>query len=1319
MNLKPYFTLLLACILQWMGQELYAQSPGFVQQDIIKVANITTDAQTYSLGVSSKQTTRIYYDGLGRNLQSVAVQASPLQNDQIQPVAYDNLGRQTKSYLPYAGKSTDPMGSYRPNAISTDQPAFYTGQNIVASDNAPYSQAVFENSPLQRMLQAGMVGSSYQPGVSGNHYKTVIYRPNTSSDGNIIIWNPDGTFTANNYYAAGNLSVTDGTDEDGVESLVFNDLAGRTILKRQKLSGVNMDTYYIYNLAGMISYIVPPAATNILAANNYNLTIAPLSNLVFNFVYNNQGQLIQKTVPAKGAMFIIYDPLNRPVLMQDALMRTNNQWNYIKYDAEGRAISQGIYIDAVNAVNSTTPATMQAYVNTFATSYTTLWYESRTATLTNNGYYTNSVFPTGTVTNTSITPLAYAYYDDYDLNHDGTADFSYVTQNDASLPNEETATTAQLKGMPTMVCKSTVAGLTNTWLTTVTFYDRRLNPIQVRSNNHVYYNGYTTSAALTDTKTVVNDFTGAPQVSKVVKQTTSTTSVTVYTQFTYDQVYRVTAISQKYNTGNFMPVANYTYNELGQVINKKLGQVSAGSVPATQTLNSTFSGTNTIIASNSINMATGFSVPSGSTFSAYISPGYLQSVDYRYNIRGQVTSINNSTLSNDNGLTNADSNDLFGMQMLYDQTDSNLGNTPKYNGKLSAVKWMSKDGNNNSSYERAFVYSYDAQDRYTGEIYNERPSNSTTSTAFTTTHGWDETGISYDLNGNLLSLSRNTGTQGSSTYTNIDNLTYTPDPQTPDRLKTVGDASNNALGFIGGTGNYTYDANGNLAVDPYKGISQISYSFLNRTSKIAFTSSVNRYITYVTDANGTVLRKQQYDNVSGVATIQHTTDYVDGFVYLDGVLSYFPMPEGRVVNNAGTLTQEFIITDGQGNARISFNNTGAGGAAKVVQENSYYGFGMIMPSSPVATPTVPNKDLYNGGSEWQNDYANLPDYYQTFNRNYDAALGRFIGVDPEAESAESMTTYQYAGNNPIMNNDPLGNLLNADKLPPLGAQPVSGPSYGNFGGGDGNSLSDFVTWSDAAAYAATGAGPGSSYLGTTIYRSGTYDTNEGSVNTNAGVGDIASAISSINNWTGQQVGSNAGVYYGTNKTGIQYYEYQSQTANGVNANGDVDITDHYGFIINDANAGGMAPPGLLGGQSNPASWVFTPAGPDANYQTAGVSGILFHELKLEWNPKEMGVKAAIVIMRPLYFELPRVTSMFGKTDEIMSSVWAAGVSAGAVNAAIRAADKAWDNSNGELNQYQLGNIFLQSLRTIIQSVGGRVSTQPNYPLTIVRPYSTL
>lgn len=106
------------------------------------------------------------------------------------------------------------------------------------------------------------------------------------------------------------------------------------------------------------------------------------------------------------------------------------------------------------------------------------------------------------------------------------------------------------------------------------------------------------------------------------------------------------------------------------------------------------------------------------------------------------------------------------------------------------------------------------------------------------------------------------------------------------------------------------------------------------------------------------------------------------------------------------------------------------------------------------TPTtLPNKNLYNGGSEWQNDYGNLPDYYQTFNRNYDSAIARFVGVDPVAESAESITSYQYAGDNPIMNNDPEGNMNQSEA--PSSAQPAShflGYIAGQGGGGTYSAL---------------------------------------------------------------------------------------------------------------------------------------------------------------------------------------------------------------------------------------------------------------------------
>lgn len=96
--------------------------------------------------------------------------------------------------------------------------------------------------------------------------------------------------------------------------------------------------------------------------------------------------------------------------------------------------------------------------------------------------------------------------------------------------------------------------------------------------------------------------------------------------------------------------------------------------------------------------------------------------------------------------------------------------------------------------------------------------------------------------------------------------------------------------------------NGNLKTDPNKGLS-IGYNYLNRTDKITVTTG--QWIDYTYDASGSLIRKRQYNNNNPPTT----TDYIDGFVYINGTLSYFPMPEGRVLNSGGTLVQEFVITD--------------------------------------------------------------------------------------------------------------------------------------------------------------------------------------------------------------------------------------------------------------------------------------------------------------------------------------------------------------------------------------------------------------------------
>ena len=92
---------------------------------------------------------------------------------------------------------------------------------------------------------------------------------------------------------------------------------------------------------------------------------------------------------------------------------------------------------------------------------------------------------------------------------------------------------------------------------------------------------------------------------------------------------------------------------------------------------------------------------------------------------------------------------------------------------------------------------------------------------------------------------------------------------------------------------------------------------------------------------------------------------------------------------------------------------------------------------------------------------------------------QFIAVDPVPESAESMTTYNYAGNNPVVYNDPLGNFMiphvglndqfTNPHIPKMGYDGVlyyDGESLDEEffdmrpGGGGGGGGSGFSSWSD-------------------------------------------------------------------------------------------------------------------------------------------------------------------------------------------------------------------------------------------------------------------
>jgi RHS repeat-associated protein len=182
--------------------------------------------------------------------------------------------------------------------------------------------------------------------------------------------------------------------------------------------------------------------------------------------------------------------------------------------------------------------------------------------------------------------------------------------------------------------------------------------------------------------------------------------------------------------------------------------------------------------------------------------------------------------------------------------------------------------------------------------------------------------------------------------------------------------------------------------------------------------------------------------ISGSSTKEY---YIGGLVVqTNNTVKYFAMAEGRVRNNSGTLVYEYFITDQQGNVRVSFEDNN--GTAVVRQENSYYPFGMPMNGNYI--PTDANKKLYNAGSEWQDEFGGVIDYYSTFFREYDPVIGRFNSVDPKADATVELSIYHYSGNNPVNFNDPMGDITGSELLSIIAE--LSNSRYGgHWSGGSG------------------------------------------------------------------------------------------------------------------------------------------------------------------------------------------------------------------------------------------------------------------------------
>ena len=347
---------------------------------------------------------------------------------------------------------------------------------------------------------------------------------------------------------------------------------------------------------------------------------------------------------------------------------------------------------------------------------------------------------------------------------------------------------------------------------------------------------------------------------------------------------------------------------------------------------------------------------------------------YAYNLRSWLTGITSTRFT----------------QNLYYNTG--VG-TARYNGSISSMTWKS----GNESTVRGYKFTYDGLDRMLNATYGETAGISTNANRFS------ENVTGYDKNGNIKGLQRY-GQLSSAAYGMIDNLTLTLNGNQLNRVDDAVAAStyNGGFEFKNGANaadEYSYDANGNLTKDLNKGISGITYNFLNLPNAVTFSDGST--ITYTYGADGTKLR-----TVHKIGSTTTTTDYCGNVIYENGVQKLLLTEEGYVTLSDSKY--HYYLKDHQGNNRVVISQSGT-----VEETSHYYPFGGVFASAGNVQPYK-----YNGKELDTKKGLNWYDYGA---RHYDAVLGRFITVDALYDKHFKVSPYVYCGNEPVGRIDPDGN----------------------------------------------------------------------------------------------------------------------------------------------------------------------------------------------------------------------------------------------------------------------------------------------------------
>jgi RHS repeat-associated protein len=818
-----------------------------------------------------------YFDGLGRPLQSVARKAHPSGYDLVQHHVYDSLGRERYQYLPFAVTVPFSNGKIKKDAY-TKLRGFY---DAAGNDEQPYSRTDFEASSLGRPLKQLSPGRSW---VGVERGQEISYATNTTwkyvttgapiggypvtgayprwsitnTKGAIPVWEGD--------YAINELYQTWTKDEDGNNVMEYKDKQDKVVIRMQSLTGKDIlnsvpadfaYTCYVYDDLGRLRCVIPPKAC------------APSGGVTSNFQYSfslNQDKLDNLCYQ------YFYDYRGR--MVEKSIPGKGTE--YLVYDLRDRLClsrdaklrSQGQWAftlyDALNRPTVTgiittleTREQLQSAVNDAYPYYThdAMMYHI-------NNYNSWHDYPTSLYL---CTILTYTYYDSYERLTGFSYDPSqFVGQQPAAQAYLVTApqtaatlTRGQVTGSAVRVRHPEDATMNNWWLTTANYYDDKGRLIQSQSGN---------IRGGKDITSTIYYFQGMPWKTITDHVNPTAKAVPNATDGAITEQRLVTTYERKLgNTGGSDQVVK---------VNQQIGNG-----PVFNLANYGY---------DHLGRVTLKDMRAGMVKQDYTIHGFLNQIDAEHHSGGTETK-------------------LFKENLYYDKGFA----SKLYNGNIAGIIWSGADGKQN-----AYGYSYDKLSRLTHAEYRRKDSVGLWKK---NVKDYTASNISYDLNGNLMTMDQQGVVPNSSAIVDMDHLVYTYAANS-NRLKTVEDDGQVIAAlpdFKNGASmaeEYQYDLNGNMTRDENKKIRSISYNYLNKPEIITTDSGS---IAYVYDATGNRLQKLIHE---GSNTVVY--DYISNFVYKDSVLQYILNEEGRarpVANDSTQHTTRFVydyfIKDHLGNVR--------------------------------------------------------------------------------------------------------------------------------------------------------------------------------------------------------------------------------------------------------------------------------------------------------------------------------------------------------------------------------------------------------------------